>query len=141
MGAGGEYGLGTMGGEAEHTLTIDEMPSHNHEANGAYGGQDSGGYLIMRSSGNSQVAEYGTIVTNTGGDQSHNNLQPYTVVNYIISTGKGALISATDVVAGIQTLPLAVEYGGTGENNLDSLKETLNATGTVGAFTYEQVDF
>ena len=30
VGAGNEYDVGDTGGEASHTLTIDEMPSHNH---------------------------------------------------------------------------------------------------------------
>ena len=30
VGAGDGYGLGDVGGEAEHTLTVTEMPSHSH---------------------------------------------------------------------------------------------------------------
>lgn len=147
MGAGGEFGLGSMGGEAEHALVAEEMPSHKHDhlyisANSEFevtyinAAQSEGSAAAIATNGNTPI-----YTSSTGNDQPHNNLQPYTVVNYIISTGKGAMISAVDVVAGIQTLPLAVEYGGTGENNLTSLGEALNATGTVGAFTYEEVSF
>ena len=41
VGAGASYGLGATGGEAKHTLSIDEMPSHNHWS----GVADSRGYL------------------------------------------------------------------------------------------------
>ena len=33
IGAGGSYSVGNTGGESEHTLTVDEMPSHNHTTN------------------------------------------------------------------------------------------------------------
>lgn len=32
VGAGGTYDVGDTGGESQHTLTINEMPSHNHTA-------------------------------------------------------------------------------------------------------------
>lgn len=31
LGAGNQYNVGDTGGEESHTLTIEEMPSHNHE--------------------------------------------------------------------------------------------------------------
>ena len=34
VGAGGEYNAGSIGGEKEHTLTITEMPSHQHQLHG-----------------------------------------------------------------------------------------------------------
>ena len=32
VGAGNSYSVGSTGGEATHTLTVSEMPSHNHSA-------------------------------------------------------------------------------------------------------------
>lgn len=31
LAAGDTYPVGSTGGEAQHTLTVDEIPSHNHE--------------------------------------------------------------------------------------------------------------
>ncbi len=63
-------------GEKEHTLTVGEMPAHNH---GWYveGGSNSnyGGKL---QAGSTRLDLYST--SNTGGGQAHNNLQPSIVV-------------------------------------------------------------
>ena len=62
------------GGEKEHTLTVGEMPSHNHTVSNRVSGSqnlwgDYGAYLLAGTD-NSWVKD-------TGGDQPHNNLQPY----------------------------------------------------------------
>lgn len=62
------------GGEKEHTLTVDEMPRHNHTISNRLSGSQSlsgdyGAYLLAGTN-NSWVKD-------TGGDQPHNNLQPY----------------------------------------------------------------
>lgn len=82
IGAGGEYEILTEGGEASHTLTTDEMPSHNHSLRGSDGGTQCfcyypGGDAIR--GGDVFHAEQ-TTITATGGGQAHNNMPPYRAV-------------------------------------------------------------
>ena len=44
-------------------------------------------------------------------------MQPYNTINYIISTGQNTGVSVEDIITGVTTLPLAMEYGGTGATN------------------------
>ena len=80
LGAGDTYSGGNTGGEAEHTLTIAEMPSHSHRQNCSGGGSSTGNFSadIGPCSANSKIGEYDT--GNTGGGQPHNNMPPYLVV-------------------------------------------------------------
>lgn len=78
LGAGDSYSAGATGGEATHTLTINEMPSHTHTQSGGASGVNDGGNLIQRgySSPLKAVADMGK----TGGGQAHNNMPPYLAV-------------------------------------------------------------
>ena len=89
--------LGEKGGVEEVTLTTTQIPSHNHTAvmNGSDEDADSdelnGNFLANHQAFHSASSQGVTLnggaisVGNTGGSQGHTNMQPYTVVNYIIA--------------------------------------------------------
>ena len=86
LSAGDTYTAGATGGEATHTLTINEMPSHSHNVTW----QDNcppwvqaGGYgqVTPTATGNANKINLGGLSINgTGGGQAHNNMPPYLVV-------------------------------------------------------------
>ena len=85
VGSGDIYSNNDTGGEATHTLTVDEMPSHSHTV----------GYTIT-----TLVLEPGEVTAltpipiltqntgDTGGGQAHNNLPPFVALTYIIYKGR-----------------------------------------------------
>lgn len=88
------YIIGQIVGSETHTLTQGQIPAHSHLAVGAnvfgtksdptgqFPAQLDGG-LAYAPSGTSTMAA--NAVTSAGGGQPHNNMQPFTTVNYIIS--------------------------------------------------------
>lgn len=62
------------GGEKAHTLTVDEIPSHNHVFNFRTSGSqpldgNHGAYMLAGTND--------TAIANAGGGQAHNNMAPY----------------------------------------------------------------
>lgn len=85
IGVGTGYALGSTGGEAEHTLTVSELPAHDHGA--VYTGNAiSSNKKYPWFTGTGDKIGYQAIETGSGA--AHNNMQPYIALNYIISTGK-----------------------------------------------------
>ena len=83
LAAGDTYAAGDTGGEADHTLTYNEMPSHRHNGSDNYidyaamGGTSNNRNVLCASGGN----KINFPVTDYAGDgQPHNNMPPYLAV-------------------------------------------------------------
>ena len=83
LASGDIYSPGSTGGEAEHALTIDEIPSHvhgfqRHMLNRYDDGENTGesGYGVS----NKTIDIYSALTTAVGGGQPHNNIPPYLAV-------------------------------------------------------------
>ena len=145
--------LGETGGEKTHTLTVDEMPSHHHDI---YVDEVGTGGIWGPMSTQQQSLQRNAITGNTGGNQSHNNLQPYITLNYIIkafqSSGTVANVSTATTTSDTDTY--SCNYINTINNkiysvlssntNIDNLKTVgnygiFNATGTLPS-GYSQTD-
>lgn len=89
LSAGDTYSAGATGGEAAHTLTVNEMPTHNHGSyyRSAYTTQSSGSVgVTTRTSTSAQSTQTTDIIQNSGGGQAHNNMPPYLAVYMWVRT-------------------------------------------------------
>lgn len=91
LGAGTNYSAGVTGGEATHTLTVEEMPSHYHvqsSNNGnyrykqVYNYEGTPGTLTGIKEVNERITtgQYYVETEPAGSGQAHNNMPPYLVV-------------------------------------------------------------
>jgi microcystin-dependent protein len=98
MHTGQSHVLGERGGEENHTLTQGETPAHTHipQADPAaatvfnpinhYPALAAPHQIYSALGGGSQAVSMNpAMVTNTGGSQAHNNMQPYSVLNFVIA--------------------------------------------------------
>jgi len=86
--------LGEMGGETSHTLNISELPAHTHVPVGSstIADQSSPSGNVWGSlttnpflNGAANAAMNPASITVTGGNQPHENMSPYLVLNFIIA--------------------------------------------------------
>ena len=93
LAAGGGNLLGSVGGEAEHTLTVEEMPRHKHDVRTTVnqylstGTEFTGAWIANHFGINGHgsydaTRDYQTLFgDNMGNSQPHNNMPPYIAVN------------------------------------------------------------
>lgn len=92
---GSSYVLGQQGGEEVVTLTVQQLPQHSHVANA-----NAAPGTALSPAGNFWASQNATalysnapalvdmspvLIGNSGGNQPHDNMQPYLVMNYIIA--------------------------------------------------------
>ena len=81
MGASETYHVGSEGGEAQHTLTVAEIPSHQHQLHGwSYAYQDGPSSQFAPTRPYDQIDNTDMTTYPTGDGQPHNNLPPYRAV-------------------------------------------------------------
>lgn len=84
LAAGDQYAAGSVGGEERHTLSVSEMPSHNHTStsfpsNGTPSWVWGSGYTIYAASDSIRYP-FNAPTNSVGGGAAHNNMPPYLAV-------------------------------------------------------------
>jgi microcystin-dependent protein len=91
---GDGFTLGQTGGEAAHTLVVNEMPGHTHTPVGTNNAADRHSpvnHTWANAPGNNAYATVAnasmnsTAISDAGGSESHQNMQPYLTLNFIIA--------------------------------------------------------
>ncbi|GAP12607.1 microcystin-dependent protein [Longilinea arvoryzae] len=85
--------MGEAGGESAHTLTVPEIPVHNHPVSASSAAANSttaGGNLcasenVPAYADNPAVSMNPAAVANVGGNQPHPNMPPYLALNFCIA--------------------------------------------------------
>lgn len=105
VGAGSSYGRGYTGGEATHTLTVEEMPSHNHGVYDPGHNHNNGQYNVLLKATNEYTVPYinhgdnepdcvnystiqpattGISIQSAGGNNAHENRPPYYALYFLM---------------------------------------------------------
>ncbi len=74
------HAAGSTGGEATHTLSIDETPSHSHNITAGSGSGSNKVILYSNTTGSLQT--FSPVAS--GGGAAHNNMPPYYALAYIM---------------------------------------------------------
>lgn len=95
---GGGITLGERGGEEAHTLSVNEIPAHQHRlrasadfANSAVpagalpAAKPRGGLNVYGPAGTANVALHPAVMSGAGGSQPHLNMQPFLTLNFVIA--------------------------------------------------------
>lgn len=101
LAAGDTYSAGSTGGEAGHTLTVDEMPKHAHDVKTLVSKSDGNNANALKTFSRSAFTQewwdaydesnvpgaYNSVrMAETGDSQPHNNMPPYYTMPFWIRT-------------------------------------------------------
>ncbi|MEQ1920905.1 MAG: tail fiber protein [Pyrinomonadaceae bacterium] len=91
---GSGHVLGERAGEAAHTLTINELPTHSHTLNASGAAANTNvpsNDRLLGTINNAYAAASNLVglapaeITSVGGSQAHQNMQPYLAINFCIA--------------------------------------------------------